>query len=779
MKRYRVWTSIFVLFVATFMEGCGTRIRLAGGLTSLPNMSIDLRPQADAIFGQSSYSRNEGNMLGLAWPSRPHFAAGKLFLADYDHNRVLIWNTPPTSPSDEPSVVLGQKTNYFVSMLGTLLDEIRGDSLLIPEAWNMRTPSGVCSDGTRLAVADRANHRVLIWNQIPTRTGQDADLVLGQTNFNSATANYLGISDKSLSSPASCRFVGTRLYVVDSGNHRVLFWDGVPTQNFEAADGVLGQPSFLGSTANNPSRLATSMSGPSSVLAYSGKLLVADRSNHRVLVWNTPLPASLQGADYVLGQASFIVGGGNPGGIGQRNFNAPNTVDDIDGSLYVTDENNSRILVWNSMPPDANTNADLVIGKPDFTTTDTSPRIANANNLEQPSGAATDGTRLYIADYGNNRLLIYNSLPSAPNPAADTVWGHVALDHSTVHGGGNPSSTLNVPIGFADDGAHHWIVDMYHFRAIRFPVGRTPFDGSTPDLVLGQTSLSANTISAASASTFSRPSSIASDGTQVYVADTGGNRILIYTTYPAADGASADAVLGQANMTATGSGVGTNSFNQPSSVVVSGGKLFVADTNNNRVLIWNSLPAANTAADVVLGQLVLGVPNFTTNTMNNGGVSANSMARPSDLHVYGTKLFVTDRWNQRVLIWNTIPTLGTEPADVIIGQTTAATNSYDAGQASQNAVGLNGPAGVAYAGGKFFVADRGNNRVLVWNTLPTVSGTPADAVYGQHDLVSANKPASGLSNRTLDLPLGLALVDGDLWVADSSTNRVLRFPNAD
>ena len=50
------------------------------------------------------------------------------------------------------------------------------------------------------------------------------------------------------------------------------------------------------------------------------------------------------------------------------------------------------------------------------------------------------------------------------------------------------------------------------------------------------------------------------------------------------------------------------SFRAPQGVWVQNGKLFVADTGNNRVMIWNSIPSKNNQpADLVLGQ-----PNFTT-----------------------------------------------------------------------------------------------------------------------------------------------------------------------
>ena len=44
--------------------------------------------------------------------------------------------------------------------------------------------------------------------------------------------------------------------------------------------------------------------------------------------------------------------------------------------------------------------------------------------------------------------------------------------------------------------------------------------------------------------------------------------------------------------------------------------------------------------------------------------------------------------------------------------------------------------GATVSGGRLYVADKSNNRVLVWNSFPTVDFQPADHVLGQPDFVS-------------------------------------------
>src|SRR5439155_9414536 len=111
------------------------------------------------------------------------------------------------------------------------------------------------------------------------------------------------------------------------------------------------------------------------------------------------------------------------------------------------------------------------------------------------------------------------------------------------------------------------------------------------------------------------------------------------------------------------------SLSGPQGVWLQNGKLFIADTHNNRVVIFNSIPTANGAsADVVLGQ-----PNFTVGINTNiaqvtPNPQANTMSDPVSVSSDGRRLFVADLGYNRVLIWNGIPTANGAPADIALGQ---------------------------------------------------------------------------------------------------------------
>src|SRR5262249_47250741 len=148
----------------------------------------------------------------------------------------------------------------------------------------------------------------------------------------------------------------------------------------------------------------------------------------------------------------------------------------------------------------------------------------------------------------------------------------------------------------------------------------------------------ASTGAALTQSGMSLPLGVASDGKIVAVADTANNRVLIWRSIPASMGQPADIVLGQKDFTTLGPVVvNASTFRAPHGVWIQNGKFFVADTQNNRVLIWNSIPTQNNQpADLVLGQA-----NFTTvpqidQTKSSLQAAPNAMLTPVSVTSDGT-----------------------------------------------------------------------------------------------------------------------------------------------
>lgn len=280
--------------------------------------------------------------------------------------------------------------------------------------------------------------------------------------------------------------------------------------------------------------------------------------------------------------------------------------------------------------------------------------------------------------------------------------------------------------------------------------------------VVGQadfTSGSANRGGAVSALGVAQPlGSIATDGTHFFIADYGNHRVLGYAEIPSAT-TPALFVLGQDSATANTPGTGPTRMALPASVAIADGRLVVADAGNNRVLIWNRLPVGNTAPDVVIGQADL--------QTDDPGTAADQLSFPIAATIANNKLIVSDQDNNRVLIWNTVPTANGTPADVVLGQ-----QDFTTATANDEEDGLNSPAGVWSDGFRLLVADSGNHRVMVWSQLPRSSGADASFVIGQSDF---SRVTAGVGQGALRTPFGVASDGTRIWIADSGNNRVLEF----
>ena len=157
---------------------------------------------------------------------------------------------------------------------------------------------------------------------------------------------------------------------------------------------------------------------------------------------------------------------------------------------------------------------------------------------------------------------------------------------------------------------------------------------------------------------------------------------------------------------------GPLSFNHPSGIASDQRRLFLADTFNNRVLIWNELPTGNTPPDIVLGQA-----DFQTNHPGSGRHELNwPMAVATD----GVRLVVADTYNDRILVWERFPTRNATPADLVLRGTGARRPG------ARGAVVW--PWGVWTDGTRLVVSSTGAGQILIWNRFPTHDDDAPDLV---------------------------------------------------
>jgi len=340
-------------------------------------------------------------------------------------------------------------------------------------------------DGTRFFVADATNHRVLIYNSLPTSSDAVADVVVGQPNMTSNLSNQGGgatPSAQTLSNPAGVFSDGTKLFISDHTNHRVLIYNTIPTSNNAAANVVIGQADMShGSTNAGGSTSDKSLSSPDGIFVAGGKLFIADQNNSRVLIFNSIPTSNYTAANYAVGQTNMTNNSANQGGsAGANTLNAPLGVYSDGAKLLISDGNNNRVLVFNSIPSANNASANVVIGQTNMTGSSANQGgSAGANTLRSPWGITSDDNKLLIADTANHRVLIYNSIPASDNAGASSIIGKSTFTNSTLDSAA--ANTLDDPQGIQAYGSQLFVADRDYHRVLFYKLKPTLSEVSAPN----------------------------------------------------------------------------------------------------------------------------------------------------------------------------------------------------------------------------------------------------------------------------------------------------------
>ncbi|MBI1299550.1 hypothetical protein GC175_31890 [bacterium] len=597
-----------------------------------------------------------------------------------------------------------------------------------------------------------------------------ADILFGQPDFSTASAPMTATA-ANLNAPGALFVYDLtgQLFMADTAHNRVLIWASV--EDYEQGDPasvVLGQPDFATTEALNPPTNA-SLNAPKGVtVGFDGLLYVSDTGNNRLLVFfpvnypnddyipgeSYPIFANGQGADYVLGQPDFGTTADRPTGPGS--LNRPHgIVTDVKDNLVVADTGNNRVLIYEW--PLANGNfASFIIGQGEEFFDSAAPDPPTASSMNGPTGVAADtlGGVLYVADTGNNRILVFTEDPV--DAVADGVIGQPDFVSKLPNNGGISATSLNHPTGLKmDAGNRLYVADSHNHRVLAFDL--TSHE-ATADAVFGQPNFSSNAANhgGISASSLYTPTGIATDSLymDVYIADAGNHRVLQYhqplqnplpviseldpgTVPPGLTNFSYLSRGGEGyfELAIWGSGIISDTVIEVNGVPRSTGSNFLG-------LSYTKIQASEV--------MTTGLLTITLRNPAPGGGVSNVFA----LEIYE-------------------PAAGDDQADSVIGQRSFTSNDGPFGRTS--AATLFNPSGMVVdpASGRIFVADTGNARVLSWPSEEAQTlGGAADLVIGKPDFVTYYyKEPLG---RNLIRPVGLALDSGgNLYVADAEERLVL------
>tara|TARA_Y100000031_G_scaffold34999_1_gene38964 strand:- start:62 stop:1669 length:1608 start_codon:yes stop_codon:yes gene_type:complete len=346
----------------------------------------------------------------------------------------------------------------------------------------LSAPQGVCKFGDMLFVSDRGNHRVLVWDQFPEENGEPSSVVLGQEDFADCLENRgitttldemtSGLGDENLegftiskaeedtlSQPDGISVIDGKLYIVDCGNHRVVRWSGLPSEDGEPPNLVMGQDNLDENEANRQGLVGSgSLFFPMGICSGDDQhVFVADKDNHRVLIWKKVPFSDGWNADISLGQPGMDERDANRGdfdNVQQDTLSFPTGVffDAENEKVFVVDQGNNRVLIWNSLPRDTGQPADVVVGQKDFVSRGPNmgkgDKRASMDSLYFPTDIVVGQTGMYVSDTGNNRVLYWKEVPTENGQPADLVFGQTNFtDKSPNRFAQANASTLNDPHG--------------------------------------------------------------------------------------------------------------------------------------------------------------------------------------------------------------------------------------------------------------------------------------------------------------------------------------------
>ena len=622
---------------------------------------------------------------------------------------------------------------------------------------------------TAFCIATSVCATSVAWAQSPVTLNPSPTRVFGHAKRELTTATPNLVEGKELNGPSGVALdtsvTPPILYVADTFNNRVMVWKNARSSSGASADLVVGQRDFFTTFPQGPGTgFSSGLSSPSSVAVDKrGNLYVLDTGNNRILRY--PKPLSQQGdfiqPDLVIGQTGLSAQNPNQG-LATPNektlFSRSNSqiirsrlIFDPDGNLWLADGGNNRVLRYNaSVLTDSATNApsaDLVLGQLDFNSREPLLITRVDDNLNKtkfrvPSALAFDANgRLYVSD--TNRVLVFQ-------PPFRTGMEGLRVLGVYVNNGNKPpvnEFTITDAEGLFTSNNQLFAIDTATHRIVKFD----PADSWQPESI-------------------------------------------------AIPSPAAKAVYGQSDFLSfrenrdqrLPSGV---SFSQPNDAVVFQSELWLADTGNNRVLCIPIVSNNLTDASRVLGQNAVNrnAANFVegkelfiaANTQNLplfGGTATLSSGVVTDQKSNPPRLYIADTYNNRVLAFADARKVKSgDVADLVIGQAdffTTAPNSptFDSNQPSDT--GLFQPVGLAVdANGNLFIADSLNGRVVRYPNpfLAQSQGRAqqANLVIGQSGF---NFKIQDVTRTNLGRPLGVTLtVDGHLVVADSQYNRVLLY----
>ena len=324
---------------------------------------------------------------------------------------------------------------------------------------------------------------------------------------------------------------------------------------------------------------------------------------------------TLKGGGTVSTLAGSVQTKGSSNGTGSAaQFNGPAGITTDGTNLYVVDQGNNAIRM-------------IAIATGAVTTLAGNPGSSGSNNgtgslaeFAGPVAITTDNTNLYVTDGGAIRKIVIATGVVTTMPLSAALYG---------------------PTGIATDGTNLYVVNSNNQTISEIAISSStvsPFAGTADHQG------SSNGTGTAAQFTFSSPPSggpslngMATDGVNLYVADTGNDTIrkIVIATQ------AVSTLAGSPGNSGSSDGTGSAArFNLPSGIATDGTNLYVADYGNNTI---RKIVLASGVVTTMVGLV-------GSQGANDGPGLTARFDSPSGVTTVGHTLYVTDTQNETIRV---------------------------------------------------------------------------------------------------------------------------------
>jgi len=449
-------------------------------------------------------------------------------------------------------------------------------------------------------------------------------------------------------------------------------------------------------------------------------LFVADSSNH-----------TIRQIDIATGTVSTLAGlAGHQGSVDGTGSNArfryPQGVTTDGTNLYVTDiysRTIRKIVIATGVVTTIAGTAGMA-GTADGT--------GAAARFDTPRGITTDGTNLYISDTTSHTI---RKLVLATN-AVTTLAGMAGVPGSADNTG--TMASFNYPFGITTDGTNLYVADYYN-NSIRRIVIAT----GVVDTLAGMAGMFGSADGTGAAARFALPAGVHTDGTNLYVSDSGNNTIrsIVISTGVVTTLAGTPGPLG-----GNSDGIGAAAkFRGPHGIVGVGANLYIVDNGN-----FTIRKLALASADV---------STFAGIAAGTDGVASDArFVNPQSVTTDGNYLYMVD--NQLSVI---------RRVDILTNEVvTIAGKIFTAGTTDGNGVNarIGYPEGITTDGSNLYFCDSQNHTIrkmdLASGDVTTIAGTAG---------MSGTTDGTGTAAR-FNYPTGLTTDGTNLYISDTINHTI-------